>query len=66
MIKNVIKALSWEFSQHLRRFHMLHAKDCSETLRLREFSNKDFHSLEFRKHISYDDHLFFQNVPNLM
>ena len=38
---------------------------CSETILLREFFDKDFQSLQFRKYISYDDHLFFQNVQNL-
>ena len=34
-----------EISQVFGRFHMLTAKACSETVLLREFSNKDFHSL---------------------
>ena len=44
---------------------MLTPKACSETILLREFFDKDFQSLQFRKYISYDDHLFFQNVQNL-
>ena len=32
----------------------------------REWSNQDNHSLWFRKYISYDIHLFSQNVWNLM
>ena len=32
----------------------------------REWSNQVFDSLWFWKHISYDNHSFFQNVQNLM
>ena len=65
IIKNIIKSYSWRFRKHLSRFHMLTSKACSETILLREFFDKDFQSLQFRKYISYDDHLFFQNVQNL-
>ena len=41
---------------------MLTAKAGSETMLFIEFSIKDFHTLQFRKYISYDDHVFFQNV----
>ena len=58
----MMKALSWRFRSQLGRFRLLTAKACSETVLLREFSNKDFQSLQFRKYNSYDDHLFFQNV----
>ena len=62
----MINTPSWRFRKHLGRFHMLTTKACSETVLFREFSNKDFYSLQFRKYITYDDHLFFQNVQNLM
>ena len=62
----MIKSLSGRFCKQLGRFHMLMAKACSETVLLREFSNKDFHCLSFRKYISYDDHLFLENVQNFM
>ena len=48
------QALSWKYRNHLGRFEMLTAKACSETAFLREYI--------YRKYISYDDHLFFQNV----
>ena len=35
-------------------------------LLLIEWCDEVFHSLEIRKHISYDHHLFFQNAYNLM
>ena len=38
---------------------MLTAKAGSETMLFIEFSIKDFHTLQFRKYISYDDHVFF-------
>ena len=41
----MIKALSWGFRKHLARFHMLTAKACAETVRLKEFSTKDLHNL---------------------
>ena len=39
------KSFSSNFSKHLERFHKLTAKALSETVLLREFSNKAFHSL---------------------
>ena len=60
------KALSWRFRKYLGQFHMLTVKACSATTIFREWSNQDFHSLEFRKYISYDNHPFFENVENLM
>ena len=45
---------------------MFIVKACSETALFRESSNQDFHSPQFRKYISYDNQLFFQNVKNLM
>ena len=38
---------------------------CFETPLLIEWCDEVFHSLEIRKHISYEQHLFFQNVENL-
>ena len=38
---------------------------CSDTPLLIEWFDEAFHSLEIRKHISYEQHLFFQNVENL-
>ena len=58
----MLKALSLRFLNYLGRFHMLTLKVFFETVLFREWSNQDFHSLQFRKYISYDDHLFFQNV----
>ena len=45
MMKNIIKALSSTLRKYLGRFHMFTVKACSETVLLREFSNKGFHSL---------------------
>ena len=45
IMQNIIKALSWRFSNYLGCFHMFTVKACSETVLLREFSIKDFHSL---------------------
>ena len=62
----MIKALSWRFRKYIRRFHMLTVKGCSETRLLGEWSNQAFHSLQFRKYITYDDQFFFENVQNFM
>ena len=43
--KKIDKSALMEIRKHLRHFHILTAKACSETVMLREFSNKDFHSL---------------------
>ena len=45
MMKNMIKVLSSRFRKQLGRFHMFSAKALSETLLLRKFCKKDFHSL---------------------
>ena len=62
MMKNMIKVLLSRFRRYFGRFHMFTVKACSETALFREWSNQDFQSLQFRKFISYDNHLFFQNV----
>ena len=41
---------------------MLTVNVCSETALFREWSDQIFHGLEFRKHISYDEYHFIQNV----
>ena len=58
-MKNMIKALSRRFPKYLERFHIMTPKACSEMALFRELSNQHFHSLQFQKYISYDDHLFF-------
>ena len=45
---------------------MLTLKGSSETPPFREWSHELFDNLYFRKYISYDDFLFFENVSNLI
>ena len=45
---------------------MLPVERSSETGLLREWSIEVFDNLYFRKHISYDDLLFLENLSNLM
>ena len=62
----MIKLLSWRFRKYWGRFQILTVKAFYETLLLRQWSNQDFQSLSFWKYVSYDHHLFFQNVSNLI
>ena len=66
VMKNMMKVLSCTYWKSLGPFNMLTVKGCSETVFFREWSNQVFDSLYFPKESSYDDHLFFQNVQNLM
>ena len=61
-MKEPDKSALMEIWQILGRFHMLTVKACSETDLFRDWSNQDFHSLYFRKYISYDNHPFLQNL----
>ena len=61
-----MKVLSSKFYKNLGPFNMLTVEPCSETVFFREFSNQVFDSLWFKKKRSCDDHLFFQNVENLI
>ena len=56
------KALSWRFHKYLGCFHMLTVKARIETALFREWSKEDFHTLYFRKYISYENHPFLQNL----
>ena len=61
-MKNMTKVLSGIFHKYLGRFQMLAVNACSETALLREWSKQDFHSLSFRKYITYGNRPLFQNV----
>ena len=58
--RNRIKVFSWRFPKCLRPFNMLTSELCSETVLFSEWSNQVFDSLQFRKYISSDDHLFLK------
>ena len=54
-------------SQHfLNPFTMLPVKGSFETGLIGHISSHVFRSAWFRKEISYEGHLFFENIPNLM
>ena len=50
------------FKQFLGHFHMLFVKASSEMGVFTEWSDEFIHSVKFRKYISYDHHIFTQNV----
>ena len=58
------KGLLCIFQQCLGPFDMLTIEGCSETGPFRHLSNHVFRSIYFRKYISYEAHLLFQNVQN--
>ena len=60
VMKNMMKVLSCRFYKSLGPFNMLTVKGVSETVFFKEWSNQVFHSLEFPKESSYDNHLFFK------
>ena len=64
--ENMIKVLWFRFLKCLGPFNMLTLKGSSETPPFREWSHELFDNLYFRKYISYDDFLFFENVSNLI
>ena len=64
--KNMIKVLSRRLHNCLGSFSMLTVLECSETVLFKEWSHQVFDSLYFRKYISYEDFIFFENVWNLM
>ena len=45
---------------------MLTVEGCSDTALFTEWSNQLLESHQFRKYISYDDLLVFENIKNLM
>ena len=58
----MMKGLSSTFHNGLGPFDMLTLEGRSETTLFREWSKQVFHSLEFRKWNSYEDHLFLHSV----
>ena len=61
-----MKVFLCRFHKIFGLFNMLIIKRVSKTLFFKEWSNQVFHSLYFPKQNSYYNHLFFQNVENLM
>ena len=60
-----MKKLSCRNYKSLGPFNMLTVKGVSEAVFFKEWSNRVFHSLQFLKESSYDNHLFSQNVEYL-
>ena len=54
----MIKVHPWRFHKSLQHFNLMNVRGCSETPCFRELSNQVFHSLYFRKYISYEYLLF--------
>ena len=64
VILTIIKALLCRSQQCLGSFTVFLFKASSETWVFRHLSNHVFRSPEFRKYISYEGHLSFQNFEN--
>ena len=62
----MVTALWFESQQCLNAFTILPVKGSFETGLFGELSNHVFRSAQIRKEISYEGHLFFSNVENLM
>ena len=58
----MIKVLSYWFHKCFGPFHMLTLKGSSETAIVRECSNQALDILSFRKYISSEDLLLFEDV----
>ena len=63
---NLVKVLSLRFQHYFGPFSMLFIKRSSESGSFRQLSNNVLWRLYFRKYISYEGDLFFENVPNLI
>ena len=57
----MIKLLSWTFQPCFGQFTKFLVERSSETGLFRHLSYNIFHSLQFPKYISHEDHLFFLN-----
>ena len=58
--------MSFTFQQCFGPFAMLLAEGSFETKLFRNFPHHVFRILYVQKYISYEDHLFFQKVRNLL
>ena len=63
---NMVKLPSFRFEQCLHAFTMLLVKGYLETALFKHLPDLVFRSCYFRKYISYECHLFFKNVQNLI
>ena len=62
----MVTVLRLRLQQFLNAFTMLFVKGSFETGLFGQISNHVFRIAEFRKKISYEGHLSFANVQNLM
>ena len=62
----MLKVLSFIFQQCFEPFTMLFVEGSSERGLLGHLFNPVFRSPEVKKYISYEGHLFFENVQNLI
>ena len=62
----MVQVLLSRSQQCLNPFTMLRVKGSFETGLFGHITSHVFRSAFFRKEISYEGHLFFENVPNLM
>ena len=60
----MVRVLSFRFQQRFGPFTMFLVKGSSETGLLRDLPNHAFGSPLLRKYITYEGHLFFDNVEN--
>ena len=58
--------LQRSFQQGLGAVNLLTAEGSSETVPFPQSSNHVFRSQEFSKYLSYEAHLLFRNIQNLM
>ena len=62
----MLKVLWFRFQKCLGPFNMLLKEGSSEAGLFRHLSNHVFWSVQFWKYISYEGHLSFENVQNLI
>ena len=65
-VTNNNKARSFRSELCLGLFTMFLVEGYSETVLFRYLSNHVFQTLQFRKYISYDCHLYFEYVQNFI
>ena len=63
---NMINVPLCRYQEHLRPFNIFLLEGSSETELFRHLSNHLFCSPYFRKYISYEGHLLFQHIKNLI
>ena len=59
---NIVRVPPFRFEERFGPFTMLLAEGSSQTGFFRHLSNRVFRSAEVQKYITYEDHIFFENL----